>query len=204
MPKRTLTRSSAAAGLVCLLCAPGCGASNAAATPPAPSVASAPAPPPPPAPSAAPAPAVPAEPAAGPSLVVVPMQLGVAQVRGTIDLLADGSVLAGGKAVARITGADFLDKDGKRMVRVHADGTLEVEGGKKARFDEKDAIVTGDGAKLAVGDDGGVDLVMPDGKRDPLSGKMRFAGFVPAARRTACVMALAFFLFEERMDAAGQ
>jgi flagellar basal body rod protein FlgF len=131
------------------------------------------------------------------------MKLTMAQMKGAIELKADGAVTVEGKPMARIAGADFLDAEGKTVVSVLADGTLRMDGsGKSAKFDSADAVVVDDGSKLTVGDDGVVMLFRPDGKVDSMSGKMKLVGFRPVARRAASVLVMAFFLLQDRAAGA--
>lgn len=70
------------------------------------------------------------------------------------------------------------------------DGSANVTDGRHAQFDAKDALEIG-GGTVAVGDNGVVTLIGPDGKPDKTSGKSKFTRFKPAARRAATVLFVA-------------
>jgi hypothetical protein len=113
----------------------------------------------------------------------------------SVEIKDDGSVVGDGKPVAKFVGAELQDKDGKTLVAVAADGTVKMDGATKTvKFNEKDELVIGDGAKMIIGDDGVVKMLNPDGKADKDSGKMKLTGFKPTARRAATVFVLAMFM----------
>lgn len=200
---KTAWKRSALGGLVAstALAVLACGGGNGGAAPPVAASDSARDPAAPPRAATAKAPAT--TPASGTPLVLAPMQLTMAQMRGAIELKQDGTVVVEGHPVAKIVGADFVDGEGKVVLSVLPDGTLRMDGsGKSARFDATDAVVIDDGSKLVVGDDGAVLLFNRDGKVDPMSGKMKLVGFTPAARRAGSVLVMAFFLLQDRAAGA--
>jgi len=108
----------------------------------------------------------------------------------TLELKADGSVLADGKPSGKITNAELDDTGGQTLAYVTGDNTIKVSGqtsSSTAKFDDKDAITVDGNTIISVADDGNVTLVGPDGKPDK-SGKMKFAGFKPAGRRVAAFL----------------
>ncbi|HEY1955811.1 MAG TPA: hypothetical protein VGH28_09360 [Polyangiaceae bacterium] len=175
-----------------------CGGGNKEANPPAGGSSSAPA-----ASSAAPAEstapaASSAAVAPAPPLVVVAMKMMIPKAKAPVDLKDDGTVMVNGKLVMKFVGAALQGADGKTLVSVAADGTVTLEGASKApKFNEKDELMVGDGAKMFVGDDGAVRLVNPDGKQDKDSGKLKFVGFKPTAKRAALVLVLAALMPSE-------
>ncbi len=186
----------AATGMLAFACGGGNGTSGGATTPTSASAT-------PPAASSA-AQATPASATATPPaapLTVSAMKLTSADGKHTIDLKDDGSILADGKPVAKIAGATLQDKDGKTLVSVLADGTVKVEGGDRpAKFDDKDAIIMPDGAKMFIADDGTVKLYNPDGKEDKDSGKLKLTGFKPTARRAGTVFVLTMMLSQPQQQ----
>jgi hypothetical protein len=109
----------------------------------------------------------------------------------TLELKADGSLLADAKPVGKITGAEMDDASGQAIVAINGDNTLKVTGASSqsstAKLNDKDAIEVNGATIISVADDGTVTVVGADGKPDPKS-KMKFTGFKPAARRTACLI----------------
>ncbi len=140
--------------------------------------------------SAAASTATPAPPA--PPLAVVAMKMVLPKAKGPVVLKDDGTVEANGKTVMKFVGAELQDKDGKAVASVAADGTVTLDGANKSpKFNAKDELEVGDGAKMFVTDAGVLKLVNPDGKEDKDSGKVKFVGFKPSARRAATVLVLA-------------
>ena len=126
-------------------------------------------------------------------LTIMPMKA-VMTTKGkqhTLELKADGSLLADGKAAGKITGAEMDDKDGTAIVMVNGDDTITINGLTKSsgipKFNAQDAIEVGGATIISIADDGNVTLVGPDGKPDT-KGKMKFTGFKPGARRTAALI----------------
>ena len=142
--------------------------------------------------SAAPAASSAAAPAPAPPLAIVAMKMTMPKAKGPVTVKEDGTVEANGKARMKFVGADLQDMDGKTVVSVAADGTVKLEGADKTpKFNAKDELEVGDGAKMFVTDDGVLKLFNPDGKEDKDSGKVKFTGFKPSARRAATVLVLA-------------
>jgi len=109
----------------------------------------------------------------------------------TLELKADGSLVADGKPVGKITGAEMDDASGQAIVAINGDSTIKVTGASSqsstAKLNDKDAIEVNGATIISVADDGTVSVMGADGKPDP-KGKMKFTGFTPAARRTACLI----------------
>ncbi len=146
--------------------------------------------------SAAPSASTPVAPPA-PPLVVAAMKLSGASLKKPVELKDDGSIMVDGKPVAKIVGAEFQDGSGKTILAVAADGSLKVPGvdsAKGMKFNGKDELEVADGAKLVIGDDGVVKMLNPDGKADKDSGKMKFTGFKPTARRAATVLVMGMMM----------
>ena len=166
-----------------------CGGGNHEANPPANGTGSAPASA---TESATPAASSAAAPAPAPPLAIVAMKMTMPKAKGPVTVKEDGTVEANGKARMKFVGADLQDMDGKTVVSVAADGTVKLEGADKTpKFNAKDELEVGDGAKMFVTDDGVLKLFNPDGKEDKDSGKVKFTGFKPSARRAATVLVLA-------------
>ena len=115
----------------------------------------------------------------------------------TLELQVDGSLLSDGKPAGRVTGAEIDDKDGQTIVAVNGDNTLRIGGLTKssgtAKFNDQDAIEVDGAAIVSIADDGVVTMIGSDGKPDTKS-KMKFAGFKPAARRTAALIVFGLFI----------
>ncbi|HEY1957035.1 MAG TPA: hypothetical protein VGH28_15555 [Polyangiaceae bacterium] len=167
------------AGVFAFACGGGGGASSGATTPSASAPASATA-------TASASVATAATAPANPPLVVTAMKL-VLPKSAPIELKDDGSIVADGKTLAKFSGAELVDADGKTLVTVAADGNVDVIGGKHAKFDDKDALAIG-GGTIHIGDDGVITLIAPGGAPDKMSGKAKFTGFKPTARRAATVL----------------
>ncbi len=134
-----------------------------------------------------------------PPLTVVAMKASMTSAgkTHTLELKADGSLLADGKPAGKITGAEMDDTSGQTIVAINGDNTLKVSGASSqsstAKLNDKDAIEVNGATIISVADDGTVTVVGADGKPDP-KGKMKFTGFVPAARRTACLLVFGMFV----------
>lgn len=142
------------------------------------------------APSATAAASTAATPTPPPPLTVAAMKLAIPKAKAPIELKDDGSVEVSKKTMMKFVGADLQDKDGKTVFSVAADGTVTGLP-KSAKFDAKDALVIGDGAKMFIGDDGVVKLFNADGKADKDSGKIKYTGFKAPARRAATLLVMA-------------
>ena len=188
----------AAAGIVGIACGGGGGESapaNAGSAPAASSAA--------PAESAAPAASsAAAAPTPPPALVIAAMKLTMPKQKDAIELKDDGSVEVKKKNVLKFAGNELRDPDGKALASVAADGTVTFEGAeKKAKFDDKDDLVLPDGARMTIGDDGVVKLLDHAGKPDKDSGKLKFVGFKPTARRAAAVLVVAAMMVHKESEA---
>ncbi len=136
-----------------------------------------------------------APPAPPPPIVVAAMKMTGPKIKNPVELKDDGTVMGGGKVVAKFVGAELQDASGKTLVAVAADGTLTMTGAQNTpKFNDKDELEIPGGAKMIIGDDGSVKLMNPDGKADKDSGKMKFTGFKPTARRAAMVLVLGMLM----------
>ena len=116
----------------------------------------------------------------------------------------DGSVTVDNKPMGKFVGAELQDATGKTIVAVGADGVIKAEGATKSmKFNDKDEVEVEGGAKMMVGDDGVVKMLGPDGKPDKDSGKAKFTGFKPTARRAASVLAMALMMPKPAAAPAG-
>ena len=101
-----------------------------------------------------------------------------------LEVKADGSVMVGGKLVAKISGDEVKSDGGTTMVTVGVDGSLVGNGIDPGFKFEGDDLVTAAGSKLSVGDDGTV-TATKDGKSETLgsfgSGKAKRAALVVMA-----------------------
>ncbi len=101
-----------------------------------------------------------------------------------LEVKSDGSVMVGGKLVAKISGDEVKSDGGTTMVTVGVDGSLVGNGIDPGFKFEGDDLVTAAGAKLSVGDDGTV-TATKDGKSETLgsfgSGKAKRAALVVMA-----------------------
>ena len=116
----------------------------------------------------------------------------------TLELKADGTLVADGKPVGKITGAEMDDSNGKMIAAVQGDNTIKFDtaGGTQTgvpKFNDKDAIEVDGKVAISIADDGTVTVMGADGKPDT-KGKMKFAGFKPTARRTACLLVFGMFI----------
>jgi len=137
-----------------------------------------------------------APPAPPPPLVVSAMKfMPGGGLKATIELKDDGSILANGKPAGKIVGAELHDKDGNLLISVAADGSVTLQGATKTpKFDDKDTLVTPDGATFSIDDKGVVKLTGADGKPDKDSGKVKITSFKPTARRAAIVVLLGMLM----------
>jgi len=145
--------------------------------------------------SAAPTASATQAPTPPPPLVVSAMKFMIPKQKMPVEVKDDGSVMVGKKMALKFVGADLQDASGKVLASVAADGTTKFDGlTKGTKFDDKDALVVEGGDKMFIADDGSVKLTDAAGKPDKDSGKMKFVGFKPAARRAATVLVMAFFM----------
>jgi hypothetical protein len=126
--------------------------------------------------------------AAGGMLAIAPMKLTAANPGKDdkpVELLADGSVVVGGKTVAKIKGDEIASTGGTSMVTVGVTGALVGNGVKSGLKFEGDEVTGEDGSHLSVADDGTITSTK-DGKADPV-GKVEGG---TTAKRTALVLAV--------------
>ncbi len=111
------------------------------------------------------------------------------------EIKDDGTVLVDNKPMGKFVGNELQDASGKTLVSVGADGVIKMEGATKSmKFNDKDEVEVEGGEKLMVGDDGVVKMLKADGKADKDSGKAKFTGFKPTARRAASVFVIAMMM----------
>jgi hypothetical protein len=111
-----------------------------------------------PADSGAPSTATTAEPPPAPAALALPSAAAKVKAKTTkdfdVELKSDGTVSSAGKPVAKITGMELQDKDGKAQLKVDHDGNITTaDGSPYAKF-EGDTLVTSTGAKWTIADDG--------------------------------------------------
>ncbi len=160
------------------------------------------------APSAAPE-AAPAAPEPGPPLTVLAMKLTLPKKLGTLEVKADGTVIAGGKPTWKFVGPQLVDlKGGAAMITQAADGSVKTAMGDEVyKFNDKDELIDSKGGRLLVDDGGVVRTLDPDGKPDKTSGLLKLTGFKPAARRAAVFLAVGGMMvmgMQEVKDALGK
>lgn len=85
----------------------------------------------------------------------------------SLEVKADGTVLVGGKKVAKISGDEVTSDAGTSMATVGVDGSLVGNGVKPGLKFEGDDLVDDKGVKLSVAEDGTVN-VTKDGKTEAL------------------------------------
>jgi hypothetical protein len=124
----------------------------------------------------------------GGMLTITPMKVTAAKPGKNdkpVVLKADGSVVVGGKTVAKIKGDQVDSAEGTSMVTVGVTGALVGNGVKAGLKFDGDDVTGEDGSRLSVGDDGTI-TATKDGKADAV-GKVEGAA---AAKRTALVLAV--------------
>jgi hypothetical protein len=125
-------------------------------------------------------------------IAVVAMQLTGGTLKKPVELAADGSVIADGKAAAKFVGAELQDTSGKTLIAVAADDTVRIDGVTATmKFDLKDELFLENGNRIAIADDGAVILTTADRKPDKDSRKMKFLGFNRTAVRAAVLIVVA-------------
>ncbi len=139
----------------------------------------------------APAPGVP-DPSAAPTTLALPTATAKIDMKGKkaakVELKSDGTVVNGGKPVAKVSGMALQTPDGKSLLTVGSDGAVTTgEGGSYGSF-TGDELTMAKGDKLTLADDGTLTMTT-GGKAAPL-GKFDGAG---TAKRSA-VLAAAFVL----------
>lgn len=143
--------------------------------------------------SAAPVATTPPPPPAPPPLVVAAMKFTAPKVKSA-EIKDDGSVVVDGKPMGKFVGNELQDASGKTLISVGTDGVIKMDGATKTmKFNDKDEVET-EGDKLIVGDDGVVKMLKADGKPDKDSGKAKFTGFKPTARRAAAIFVIAMMM----------
>jgi hypothetical protein len=144
--------------------------------------------------SAAPVETTPPPPPAPPPLVVAAMKFSAPKVKAA-EIKDDGSVTVAGKPWGKFVANELQDASGKTLASVGTDGVIKMEGATKTmKFNDKDEVEVEGGEKLMIGDDGVVKMLKADGKADKESGKAKFTGFKPTARRAATVFAIAMLM----------
>jgi hypothetical protein len=173
------------------------------------------------APTPTPAPAPPVEPEAAP-IVVGALKMTM-QEKGkpaeSIDVAADGTVKRqkDGKIVGKFVKNEIHDGDGKWLVRVKHDGTIEMRSvfremkdGKVVKEEEKvEAIgkfVAGDAiegpkGKVVLADDGAITVTKPDGKSEPVK-ELKLQGVKPETRRAGLLLFVAMMSGTATVDSS--
>lgn len=125
-----------------------------------------------------------------PSLAVAAMKFTPKAKGKKIEVKADGSVMADGKAAGKIAGDHIEDASGKALVTLGTDGALAGEGLKAGAKMSGDDVVAEDGSKVTVGDDGTV--TVQDGAKKPEQvGKFENVG---SAKKTAALIVVAWMM----------
>lgn len=137
-------------------------------------------------------------------LAVVPMSFTDSTSHTTIELRADGTILARGQVVAKLTGSDIRDVKGTTLLGVGADGNITFATTDFGRFDADGSIRAKDSARLFVSDDGVIHFYDKTGKPQFAESPDTMHGFVPRARRTAEALVLASALFKVNSDGANR
>jgi hypothetical protein len=101
-----------------------------------------------------------------------------------VELKADGSILVDGKPAAKVKGDQVDSTEGTSMVTIGVSGGLVGNGVKSGFRFEGDDLVTDDGLKVTVGEDGTISATK-DGKTESFAKAEGGAG----AKRTALVLA---------------
>jgi hypothetical protein len=140
-----------------------------------------------------------AEPAPAPATLALPTATAKIALKGkkpgNVELKSDGSVMSGGKAVAKIVGMSLLSPEGKGLLTVGSDGAVTADGAPYGSF-SGDELTLAKGDKAGIGDDGAVTWTTA-GKPAPL-GKFENVG---AAKRAA-VLTVAFVVAPPTAPAA--
>jgi len=161
-----------------------------------------------PAPAPAPSPAPEPEP---PPIKVGQLKLTVTNKGKTtpIELTSEGVVKRGGKDVLKFSKNEVLDNDGKWVLRVKRDGTVEarwmdrvMKGGKVESESEKtetigkiasdDSFEHPEKGKVTFDEKGVLNATKPDGKPEKIQG-VNAVGFTPDTRRAAALLVIALW-----------
>jgi hypothetical protein len=131
------------------------------------------------------------EPATPPATLALPTATAKITLKGkkpgVVELKSDGSVMSGGKAVAKISGMALQNADGsKPLLTVGSDGAVAADGGGAYGSFTGDELTLAKGDKVGIGDDGTITWTT-GGKPAPL-GKFENV----AAAKRAAVLAVAF------------
>jgi hypothetical protein len=102
-----------------------------------------------------------------------------------VEVKADGTIVVDGKAAAKIKGDQVDSTEGTSMVTIGVSGGLVGNGVKSGFKFEGDDLVSDDGLKVTVGEDGAI-TATKDGKSETFAKAEGGA----AARRTALVVAV--------------
>jgi hypothetical protein len=125
-----------------------------------------------------------------PSLAVAAMKFTPKAKGKKIEVKADGSVMADGKAAGKIAGDHIEDSSGKALVTLGTDGALSGDNLKAGAKVSGDDVVADDGSKVTVGDDGTV--TVQDGAGKPHAvGKFDNVG---TAKKTAALIVMAWMM----------
>jgi hypothetical protein len=136
----------------------------------------------------------------GADLKVVPMKMSFNK-SSSIELKADGTLW--GTKDGKTLQIGNVTKNTLNITEGNTKGTISVwsddsvtssDVSKKARFDDKDALVMSDGSKLSVDDSGKLVPFKADGTPDKNAPAVTITGFKPEARRTAVFFGVLFFM----------
>lgn len=125
-----------------------------------------------------------------PSLAVAAMKFTPKAKGKKLEVKADGSVVADGKAAGKIAGDHIEDSSGKALVTLGTDGSLSGDNLKPGAKVSGDEVVADDGSKVSVGDDGTVTVQDGAGKPQQV-GKFDNVG---SAKKTAALVVVAWMM----------
>jgi hypothetical protein len=113
-----------------------------------------------------------------------------------IELTAAGDIVADGKSIARIRGAEVQALDGTTLLRIDPNGLVTGRDVSARVVLSKEGTISGeDGDRIAAGADGVIVRTRPDGTTR--AGDYRLDGVTPETRRTG----MALLLFASRTSA---
>lgn len=146
------------------------------------------------------------EPAPAPAPAPEPVKLDVAAAKFTpaktaknakaFEVKADGTVQSGGKPVLKVSGDHLEDATGKTVLTVGTDGTLTGADYKSGFKFQGDDIVSEDGAKVSVAEDGTVNGTF--NKKTDTLGKFDSA----SAKKTAALVSFVLLAPKDAVKAA--